>query len=137
MSLAKDRTSTNLALLMLRVMVAAVFIYHGGQNFFVTGVGSFARDLDRLGIPLPTLSAYLAAGTEFVGGILLLLGLFVRLAVVPLIFVMVVGILTVHRGAFSAEKGGMEYALTLAVTLAVIGLLGPGKYALKAPRRSD
>ncbi len=49
-----------------------------------------------LGLPFPTLLAYLAAYTEFVGAFLLLLGLATRWISIPLIFTMVVAIFAVH-----------------------------------------
>ena len=49
-----------------------------------------------LGLPLPDLLAFLAGWTEFLGGWLLLLGLFTRLVSIPLIFTMLVAITSVH-----------------------------------------
>ena len=49
-----------------------------------------------LGLPFPDLLAFLAGWTEFLGGWLLLLGLFTRLVSIPLIFTMLVAITSVH-----------------------------------------
>lgn len=49
-----------------------------------------------LGLPFPDLLAFLAGWTEFLGGWLLLLGLFTRLISIPLIFTMIVAIASVH-----------------------------------------
>jgi len=51
-----------------------------------------------LGIPLPTLNAYMAATTEVAGAILLILGLGTRLISIPLKIVLLVAIATVHAG---------------------------------------
>jgi len=62
----------------------------------IAGVTSFFTDL---GIPLPELNAWLAAGTEFIGGIALFLGLGARIASIPLIFTMCVAFATADREA--------------------------------------
>jgi len=51
----------------------------------------------ELGIPAPQFQAPLAAGTEFVCGVLLLLGLATRVASLPIIGVMIVAIITARR----------------------------------------
>lgn len=49
-----------------------------------------------LNLPLPTLLTALALGSEIIGGVLLLLGLGVRLIALPLMLVMLVAALLVH-----------------------------------------
>lgn len=49
-----------------------------------------------LGLPFPTLMAWLAASTETVGAILLVIGLAVRWISVPLMITMIVAMFTVH-----------------------------------------
>jgi len=49
-----------------------------------------------LGLPFPTLMAYMAWGTEYFGAILLALGLATRWISIPLMFTMVVAAVTVH-----------------------------------------
>ena len=74
-----------------------------------------------------------AGGTEFVGGIALITGLFARTLSVPLAFTMLVGAFTAHSG-FDATQGGMEYPLTLAVLSIAIALAGPGRFAFAGGR---
>lgn len=49
-----------------------------------------------LGLPFPTLMAALAAGTEAIGAVLLLIGLAVRWVSIPLMITMIVAAVTVH-----------------------------------------
>jgi putative oxidoreductase len=117
-------------------MIAVVFLFHGSQKLFGAfggpGLEGFAGWLASINVPAPTLNAYLAAGAEFFGGAALLLGLGTRLAVLPLVITMIVAIVMVHPDAFSARNNGMEYPLTLAVTLVGIGLTGAGRFSFDA-----
>jgi putative oxidoreductase len=123
--------SADIGLFLIRAVLAAVFIYHGGQKLFGLfggyGIEGTAGWMASIGIPFPTLSTVLAGGTEFFGGIVLLLGTGTRLAAVPMAFNMLVAIATVHRSGFDARSGGMEFPLTLAVLLAALALIGPGR----------
>lgn len=123
-------SALDVGLLVIRVAVGIVFMYHGGQKLFGLfdgpGISGFAGMLDKLGVPAPTVSAVLAGLAEFVGGLAVLLGLFIRVSVVPMIFVMVVAVTKVHNKAFSLQHGGMEYALTLGLVLLGLGLTGAG-----------
>jgi len=72
-----------------------------GYFFFETG-WSKVHDLDAMaqrfagwGIPFPAFNAALSGYTELIGGALILVGLFTRLASIPLFVNMVVAILTV------------------------------------------
>jgi len=121
-------------ILLLRAMVGVVGVYHGAQKLFGwfggDGIRPFAGFLESLGVPLPLVNAYLAGGAEFFGGALLIAGLFTRLAAVPFMVAMLVAAFMVHGKAFDARQGGLEYPLTLAVALAAIAMVGPGRYAL-------
>lgn len=84
-----------------------------------------------MGIPLPTLNAYMAAGTEALGVVLLLLGLFTRAITIPLIIVMVVAILTTHIGnGFVASANGFEIPLYYMLMLFSLLITGPGRISV-------
>jgi putative oxidoreductase len=85
----------------------------------------------QLGIPFPGLNAYLSAGTEMAGVILLTLGLANRIISIPLIFVMIVAIVTVHIGnGFEAGNNGFEIPVYYILLLLVILIYGAGKYSV-------
>lgn len=87
--------------------------------------------MESIGIPFGTLSAFMAGSTEFFGGILLLAGLFVPYVTIPMVITMLVASFVAHGGGFNAQTGGMEYSLTLAVSLFSLGLLGAGDWTLE------
>jgi putative oxidoreductase len=129
----------DVGLLLIRVMLGVVFVYHGSQKLFGAfggpGLEGFAGFMTKMGLPMPYLQAVLAGSAEFFGGLALLLGLATRLAVVPMVVTMLVASFMVHGKAFSVQNGGMEYPLTLAVVLVGLGLTGPGALALDAVLR--
>jgi putative oxidoreductase len=81
------------AVIIIRAMVGAVFLSEGIQKFLFAaqlGAGRFAK----LGIPHPEFFGPSVGLTEFVCGIALILGLWLRLAVLPLLVVISVAIAT-------------------------------------------
>jgi len=80
---------------LVRASLGAVFATSGWGKLH--NLGQVTSFFTELGIPAPGFNAVLASGTELVGGLLLLTGLFTRLAAVPLIVTMTVAILTAKR----------------------------------------
>jgi putative oxidoreductase len=106
-----------------RLTVGVVFIGTGwGKLHTLPDVTEYFASLH---IPAPAFQARLAAGTEFFGGILVLIGLATRLASLPLGFTMVVAIATAKRAeltGLSALLGFEEWSyLVFFIWLAVAG----------------
>ncbi|MCF1439291.1 MAG: DoxX family protein, partial [Shewanella sp.] len=87
-----------LAPLAIRLYLAPVLMQAGYNKLvnFEDTAAWFGNPDWGLGLPMPEVMAALAAGTEFFGSILLLLGLATRLISVPLMITMLVAALTVH-----------------------------------------
>jgi putative oxidoreductase len=114
-----------------RITVGSVFIGTGWGK--LNNIGQTVEYFASLHIPAAAFQARLAAGTEFFGGILVLLGLGTRLASLPLAFTMVVAILTAKR----AELDGIRTLLgfeewSYIVFFVWIALAGPGPLSLDA-----
>ena len=119
----------NIALLLARLTIAYGFYEPAMKKW--SDISSVAGWFGSLGIPFPTLNAYMAAGTELLGVILLTLGLFTRLISIPLIIVMIVAITTVHLShGFSAGENGFEIPLYYMLFLAIFASFGAGKFSL-------
>lgn len=87
----------------------------------------------ELGIPAPALNAYLAAGTEALGVLLLVLGLGTRLIAGPLITTMIVAIVTVHgENGFAASDNGYEIPLYYILFLLTLIGFGSGRLSVDA-----
>ena len=121
----------SVALLFLRLILAYGF-YQPAMNKW-NDIEAVAGWFGTLGIPLPTLNAYMAASTELAGVVLLTLGLAVRYISVPLMVVMVVAITTVHLGnGFSAGDNGFEIPLYYFLMLFVLVTHGGGRFSVDA-----
>lgn len=93
-----SRYFEGLAPLALRLYLAPVLLQAGYNKLshFEDTVAWFANPDWGLGLPMPALMVGLAAGIEFFGAILLLLGLATRLIAIPLMVTMLVAAFTVH-----------------------------------------
>ena len=108
-----------------------------GLLFVSTGWGK-AHSLDKvtkffieLKIPMPALNAVVVAYSELICGALLVIGLFTRLATVPLIVSMVVAILTAKLGDIHGVfdlVGADEF--TYLCVLMMLAVIGPGTVSL-------
>jgi putative oxidoreductase len=132
---ASQPSQHELAAFILRVSLGIMFLAHGLLlKVFVFTLPGTAQFFASLG--LPGWSAYLVAALETVGGLMLILGIQVRLVALALLPVLL-GALWVHAGngwVFSAKNGGWEYPAYLVVLSAVQVLVGEGAYALSRSR---
>jgi len=96
--LDRTRKLDFLAPLALRLYLAPVFWMAGMNkvNSFEDTVQWFSNPDWGLGLPLPSVMAFLATATEVAGGVMLLLGLGVRWISIPLMVTMLVAAFKVH-----------------------------------------
>ena len=125
-------TRAGYGLTVLRVFVGIIFAAHGSQKLFGWfgggGLAGTAQWMESIGLAPGTFMALLSGGTEFFGGLALIIGLLARPAALGLSFTLLVAIFSVHihNGLFMANNG-YEFALALlGGTLAVL-LEGAGK----------
>lgn len=118
----------------VHLLVVRLILAYGFYNPAIMkwqNINSIAEWFGSMGIPLPTLNAYMAASTEMAGVILLTLGLASRIISIPLIFVMIVAIVTVHLGnGFEAGNNGFEIPVYYILLLLIILIYGAGKISL-------
>jgi putative oxidoreductase len=122
-------------LLLARVVFGLLMAAHGSQKLFgwfggygLAGTGGF---FESLGFRPGRFFAAAAGTTEFVGGLLVALGLVGPLGPAMIIATMVVAIATVHWGhGVFASNNGLEVPLLYAVGVATLALTGFGAYSL-------
>lgn len=126
----------DIAALILRVSLGAMFLAHGLLKVFVFTLPGTAGFFESVGFPGSL--AYLVTAAEIGGGVLLIAGVAVRPIAIALTPVLL-GALYVHWGAgwvFSNANGGWEYPAYLLTTSIATALLGPGRFALRLPAAS-
>lgn len=120
------------ALLVIRLVLAAVFITHGYQKVFGMGISGVTGMFTKMGVPLPGVTAPLVAVVELLGGIALVLGAFTRVAAFLLACDMLGAIILVHaRNGYSAPKGVETVLGNLGMAVA-LALVGAGAYSIDA-----
>lgn len=130
------RSIRDIALLILRLGLAMVFLYHGSQKvlgwFGGSGIGSFASYLTRIRVPYPQFAAPLAAGSELLGELSLFFGFTTRYLLGPLALTMLVACLVNSHSGFDNAHGGAEFPLLCLCGIIALLLLGPGGWSLSA-----
>jgi len=120
-------------LLLIRIIWGVLFIQAGwGKLNDMSKVIEFFTSLD---IPYPVFSAWLVAFVETIGGALILIGLWARLAALPLIITMCTALGTAHQEAtlnlFNNFSEFMDQApFTYLFASLVIFAFGPGCFSL-------
>lgn len=114
----------------LRLAMGLTFALHGGQKLFVYGIEGVTGAMAGLGLPLPAVSALLVTAAELGGGLALLMGLYTRLAAIPLAFTMLVALVAVHLKQGFFLPNGFEYTFVLLAASIALAFTGPGALAL-------
>lgn len=131
----------SLAPVFLRLALGTIFIAHGAQKLFglFGGTGLTATiELFQKNMDIPPYLTVVASGTEFFGGIAVLIGLLTRLAATALGCVMVVAMFEAHvrHGFFlnwtlaPGQGHGVEFNIALLAMALSLLLTGPGRLAL-------
>jgi uncharacterized membrane protein YphA (DoxX/SURF4 family) len=133
MSSLIKKTSTDYAFLLIRIMVGAIFLSEGIQKFLFPdqlGVGRFIK----IGLPAPEFFGYFVPSFEVVCGLLVLIGLYARLASIPLIIIMLVAIIStkipilVNEGFWKmAHEARTDWSMLLGSIFLLI--VGAGKFS--------
>ncbi len=119
-----ELVSPDIAILLLRIGASALIMTHGFPKLMKILEGDFSFG-DPLGIgPAPSL--VLVAFAEFVCAAFVLIGLWTRIALIPLIITMMVAVFVAHAGDPFSRK---ELGLFFLINFVVLFLTGPGKYS--------
>ena len=120
----KSSLTTNVGLLLLRVVPSAMMLTHGYPKFqkLLSGDFEFA---DPIGLGVAP-SLFLTVIAEFICPVLIIVGFKTRWAALPPAIAMFVATFIVH---ISDALGRKELAIMYLGFFAIIMLLGPGKYS--------
>src|SRR5262245_35087290 len=114
-------------LLWLRVLMGSAIAYHGYGKIFGGYMSQMIPGVAALGFPAPVLFAWLAALSEFAGGLLIVFGLFTRVAAFFVFFTMSVAAFVAHaKDPFQVK----ELALAFWTMAGTLMLTGAGRFSL-------
>jgi len=114
--------------LILRLGLAAIFIFHGLDK--VNADMQWGSDWDP-SHSLPATQQLAVAWGELLGGVALALGFLTRLAALGISAIMVGAIVTIHwEHGFSLRDGGFEYNFAIIVMCLAVVLMGGGALAV-------
>lgn len=130
MFLKKIRNHTDIGLLIIRLGVGIPFIYLHGWPKLMAGAERWAGLGERFamvtGIELiPIFWGFMAAFSEFAGGVLLTIGWLTRPACFFLFFTMVIATLW-----HIVDGSGYSHSLKMIAVFAGLFFIGPGKYSI-------
>lgn len=127
----RNAISQDLGKLLLRVVVGLAFCTVFEKLLPTNGVWGpqewFVRDVANMGFPLPVVFAWAAVLSEFIGGLLLMLGLLTRPAALANAVVTFTATVVYHGGDI-ADTGLLSFVF-LVMCLSIL-LLGPGRFSL-------
>lgn len=132
-----EEKNNDLGLLILRVSLGIVFLAHGWLKVFTFGLDRGYQVFEAHTIwhinLIPGWFIYPAAAIEWIGGIMLILGLKTKWAL-PLLAGVAFGAGAVHFengwNYTSKPDGGWEYGIFLFICCVALWLTGPGKHRL-------
>jgi putative oxidoreductase len=125
-SVSQRAACLNAGLLFLRVSTAFMLFYVHGLPKVLHYSEELAKIEDPFGLG-PHISLLAAIFAEVVCPIFLVLGLFTRLATLPVLAVLLIAMLVVHR-EWSIAEG--QFGWLLLICTITIALCGPGEWAL-------
>jgi len=120
---------------MLRIVLGAILIPHGMQKLFGAfggmGLTANAALFDRLGYHPGMFWGTLVGCTEFIGGILLVLGLFTRAAALAVVIFMLNAVyFTSKTGGFFWTNRGSEFSILILAAAVFFLIRGGGEWSL-------
>jgi putative oxidoreductase len=115
----------DLAILLLRIGVGIIFIVAGWSK--LTGIEGTQGFFESSGIPLPGIMAWVVAIVEFVGGLMVLTGTYIRVPAVLLACVMIGALLFVK---LDSGFGAMRLDIMLLLTSLALFVFNSGKYSV-------
>lgn len=131
MTLMDRPVMRDIALVILRLIVGVIFIFHGWDKIFITGIDKTTGYFVAANLPQAELTVWVVALVELIGGALLILGLLAPTVAMVFIIEMVGAWWSMHLGnGLFVRDNGAELVLALIGGLFVVFVFGAGKFSL-------
>lgn len=115
------------ALSLARILVGLFMIYHGYEIFDGKKMEDYEKWMGELKFSNPSFMAYLGKGLEFVSGVLLVPGLFTRIALLAVAITMALICFRLGQGRIFMED---QHPFLFILIAFILFFTGPGKWSL-------
>ena len=119
----------NVGLFLLRIMAGTGIAHHGYGKVFGGDITMLIQGVTKMGFPMPDVFAWAAALSEFLGGIMIVFGLYTRVGAFFVFTTMTVAASITHASDALQVK---ELALAYWTMSGALVLTGPGKLSVDA-----
>ena len=120
-------------LAMVRIVTGLLVAYHGLEVFDSAKMSEYASWDSIKALPVPSFWAYAGKGAELLGGILLSLGFFTRIAAASVAGVMLFICFYIGKGKFWYED---QHSFLFVVIASIYLFSGAGKWSIDQMRKS-
>lgn len=128
------RTDNDATTILIRLIVGGVFLSEGIQKFLFPALRGAGR-FEKIGLPSPEFLGSFVGSIEIICGLLVLIGLFTRLAGIPLLVIMLVAFATtkveiLHKDGFWEMMHGSRTDWAMLLGSIFIIIKGGGKWSI-------
>ncbi len=120
-------TVLSLGFAAVRIITGLLMVYHGWEVFDADKIEGYRQWLSDIKFPVPKLMAFAGKGAEFVGGLLLMAGLFTRLAALAIAITMLVVCFFMGHGRIFTDD---QHPFLFFLLAALFFFTGAGKWSL-------
>ena len=113
-------------LVLIRVAVGVFMMYHGWEVFDKDKMSEYAKWLAEMKFTSPVLMAYLGKGSELLSGLFITIGLFTRIAIIPLMVTMLIICFGLGKGRIFMED---QHPFLFILLSLVFFFTGAGKWS--------
>ena len=116
-----------LGLGIIRIFTGIFMVYHGWEVFDEEKMNEYTKWMVDMKLYAPSFMAYLGKSIELVSGVLIVLGLFTRIAVIPLAITMLFICFAIGKGRIFMEE---QYPFLFVLLSFLFFFNGPGKWSM-------
>lgn len=119
--------------LLARIAIGVIFLAHGLQKFQQNGWGGPSSGFDMMGVPVPSVSAFVVTWLEILGGVALIAGALTPIIGALLCLNMLGALFITHiDNGIWVSDGGYELVLSLAAGALLLAVVGAGRFSVDA-----
>ena len=112
----------------VRILIGIFMIYHGTELFQSDKIDEYAKWINDLHLPAPRFWALMGKAAELIGGILFMLGVFMRFAILILTGTMLFIVFVIGHGKIWMDD---QYPFLFILLFVLYYFNGPGKWSIR------